>query len=390
MASGASEVGVPANFNTRCIETFNEIRAVFDSETASLNGPMLFGGAGPYVRYEYDLQNFQDFMQRYAQPMFTDDIGRRVLKTAMLEMNVFLPHTPHHLHHAQIPNYGRPSNMLSEILGRTIREQRLNGILRYLLEFLSLHHSELLKDVLNYNGYMRSFPGYTYVTPVPMVQTCPHLVYTMIYERGSVALFQLVAKLDFHHNNSQSIDNCEKYGRGLFEREQDIMKITYLRNVYGQRVMLAGDGILHQYIAALGGLERPFQNAQAVDMITALVDLYPAALQHTTSEPSMQTIVRSGAHPSASTTQASINTLLLKLCTHLKLEQLTQIRDVDGQTVEDYAVLHRLRPILAHIAQEKMTCCILSQLTRNFDGCHMHALDSNLLHTVYGYVKRDS
>jgi len=267
--------------------------------------------------------------------------------------------------------------MLSEILGRTIREQRLNGILGYLLEFLSIYHNELLKDVLNYDGYMRSFPGYTYVAAVPMVQTCPHLVYTIIYERGSLALFQLVAELDFRYNNSQSMNNCEKYGRVLFERAQDIMKITYLVNVYGQRVMLAGDGILHQYIAALGGLQRPFQNAQAVDMITALVDLYPAALQHTTSEPSMQTIVRSGAHPSTSTTQASINTLLLKLCTHLKLEQLIQVRDVHGRTVEDYAVLYGLRPILEHIAQEKMTCCILSDLTRNFDDCHMHALDSD-------------
>ena len=389
MSSDALEHNVSNHFNRLCIETFNEFRTIFESENASLNGPPLFGGKNRYICYNYDLENFQRCMQKYSQPRFTNDIGRKVLKTVLLEMNVFLPHTCEYIQPVLGLSCNTQSNLVSEILGRTIREQRLNGILRHFLEFLSLHHCELLRDVLNYRGYMRYFPGGnsdTHSAFVPM-NVHMHLVYTMVYERGSVALLQFVAKLDCDLNHRRSIDNCEVYGKGLFEKQEDIWKIQYLTNVFGKQVLLAGDGILCQYIKCLSDLQRPFSNPYAVDMITTLVELSPYT-QHPTSDNIMHMIVRTGAYPSASTPLSNINTMLEKLCAHLTMQQLTHTRDMYDRTVEYYANEYQLVPILRHIRLQRMRCCMLSQLRTNDSNypCHIHTMNENTLQMIYKHL----
>lgn len=383
MSSGVSQNNVSGEFNQLCVKTFDEIRAVFDSETASLDGKPLFSGRGPYVHYKYDLEKFKASMQKFAHPPFSGDAGYRVLKIVLLEMNVF----------ANMNSKSNPpfcaeseSNLVSEILGRTLREKNLNGILRYFLEFLSLHHRQLLRDVLNYRGFIRFFPRGI----ASFIPSCvrAHLVYTMVYEMGSPALLQSVVKLDGDFNGRLSVDNCETYGKCLFDNCENIWKITYLTYVFGNSVLLAGGGILHQYVESLCDLERPFKELYAVDTITTLLDMCPEALQQPTSETIVLMLVRTGAFPSTTTSQPQINAMLAKLCAHLQMYQLTHTRDLRGNTIEYYAIEHQLVPILEQIRAEKMLCCALSQLshTNANSPCPMHSLDENSLRMIYKYL----
>ena len=382
--------GVSAEFNLLCVKTFDEIRAVFDSKTASPHGPLLFAGRGPYLCYEYDLQNFQEFMHKFARPPFTGNAGYSVLKRVLLETHVFESNTFPRTFPPPPFRRESQSNLVSEILGRTLREQRLNGILGYFLEFLSLHHPQLLLDVLNYRGFIRHFPGHRDHPQAHPISAgvFAHLVYAMVYDQGSAALLHRVARLDADLNHRQSIDNCEVYGKFLFEKHDDISKIRYLAGVFGSQVLLSGGGILRQYVTRLKGMLRPFTNPHAVDTIVALADLCPSALHQATADPVMHMIVRDGAYPSTSTPQAKINAMLEKLCAHLQLHHLTQTRDLRGRTLQEYAEEHRLLPVLRRIRVEKMRCCMLSQLLPNHTNspCPMHSLHENTLQMIYRHL----
>ena len=383
MSSGVSQDNVSSEFNQLCVRTFDEIRAVFDSETASLDGKPLFSGRGLYVRYEYDLEKFKPYMQKFAHPPFTGNAGYRVLKIVLLEMNAF---SNEGLESYPALHAESESNLISEILGRTLREKQLNGILRYFLEFLSLHHRRLLRDVLNYRGFIRFFPHGTAFHVPSCVRA--HLVYTMVYKMGSPVLLQSVVKLDGDFNGRLSVDNCEIYGKCLFDNCENIWKITYLTHVFGNSVMLAGGGILHQYVETLCALERPFRDIYAVDTITTLLDMCPEALQQPTSETIVLMLVRTGAFPSTTTSQPQINAMLAKLCAHLQMYQLTHTRDKHDHTIEYYAIEHQLVPILQQIRAEKMRWCVLSQLSQKNENlpCPMHSLDENSLRMIYTYL----
>jgi len=393
---------------------FQLMLRTFDSDTGSPDNARV-GRPISQTHYNYRLENLERVFQSFETEAFSSTFGR-LFDTVLLRLAAYdvtgkttLPlDTSTLVFSTQNPDRYFASCLLSDFMGRTLRNKNLHPILLRFLKFVA-RDQRLLKNVMQFGGHMKYYTsGLGKLDDMIVSGYFESLVYDSIFKYGSMELFVFVVNSDLHSNAGAACVGYKYYANVLWHTQnrapndtQTLQKLDHVVSLCGGNFLqsplqpapagmpgVGNTGVLQAFLRHEHFFVLPHYYRKSVDIMIYLARACPQALRPQSDDfavhhTSILHMVAARGHRAQSGEQ--FERLCAVLLQYATLYDLVDKLDNHNLTIEDYARIHQYNIILDSIHQRrrKLTVCLaLHRRLGSEQACYLGNLEPSLISRI--------